>query len=110
MHMQISFSALVFVYWSWFSKRKPWRDGCRSDPVFFSSLKKRIFNTELCQARYFICTRAEQQANTCDVESWDLLQNSICDIIQMDSTPFFFFDKLSLDGAAGTTPVRPRWY
>ena len=73
-------------------------------PTFFSSSKKRIFNT----ARYLDGARAEQQARTCDVESWDLLQ--ILRHQMMDSTPFFFVDKLSLEGAAGTTPVRPRWY
>ena len=77
-------------------------------PSFFSSSKKRIFNTELCRARYLVGARAEQQASTCDVESWDLLQ--IRRHQMMDSSPFFFADKLSLEGAAGTTPVRQRWY
>ena len=77
-------------------------------PSFLSSSKKRIFNTELCRAKDLVGARAEQQASTCDVESWDLLQ--ILRHQMMDSSPFFFVDKLLFQGAAGTTYVLQRWY
>ena len=40
LHMPISFRRLFFAYWFWFGKRKPWRDGCRSDPVFSGARRK----------------------------------------------------------------------
>ena len=68
-HIPISFSALVFVHWFDFQlvrKAKTQGGWCRSDPVFFSNSKKRLFSTGLCRARYLVCAKAEPLESRCD--------------------------------------------
>ena len=74
-------------------------------PRFFSSSKKRIFNTEMCRARYLVSANSKQARATWN--TWGLLQ--ILRHQMIDSSPFSFVDKLSFQGAAGTTPVRQRF-
>ena len=82
----VSFSSLVFVYWFWLGRRKP-RGNIVSS---FQQLKEK----ENCAERGIWAAPAPGSQPACG--------NGF--------NPSSHGDKLSLKGAAGTIPVRQRWY